>query len=211
VANNPRTTPVPAPATTTTPPAGQGTISLTGVPNGAHVTVDAQPKTGGRFKVPAGSHVVEVALQGFNTYRTTVNVAPGQTQTVPITMAAATAAVTTPTPTTAATPAGVNPACASPTGNLMPRNRCWDTRPNPRTPLQLTPPGTCHGTVTPANILVNVSAQGEVISASMSRGSSCREFTDAAVSQVQDMTFTPATRGGAPVAAWTIVVMRPAR
>jgi TonB family protein len=123
-------------------------------------------------------------------------------------MAAATAAAPT---TMAPTPGAVNPACASPTGNLMPRNRCWDTRPNPRTPLQLTPPATCHGTVTPANILVNVSAAGEVVSASMSRGSSCREFTDAAVSQVQDMTFTPATRGGAPVAAWTIVVMRPAR
>ncbi len=206
VAATTRTPPatVPAPA-----PSGQGTISLTGVPNGARVTVDQQPKSGGRFKVPAGSHVVEVSLQGFSTYRATVNVMPGQTQPVAVTMAAAGAPTTTTPPATA--PGAMPAQCSAPVFNLVPRNHCWDTRPNARTPLQLTPPSSCTGTVSPVNVLVNVSASGEVLSASMNRGSSCQAFTAAAVSQVQDMTFTPAQRGGQPVAAWVVVVMRPAR
>ena len=36
-------------------------------------------------------------------------------------------------------------------------------------------------------------------------------FNDRAVAQVNDMTFRPATRGGAAVASWYIIVMQPQR
>jgi len=61
-------------------------------------------------------------------------------------------------------------------------------------------------------VLVQVSPQGEVVGTpTVNRGSNCAAFNQAAVAQIQDMTFRPATKGGQPVAAWVVVPMRPTR
>ncbi len=213
-----RTPPVAATARTpttpgTTPPgaaaAGEGTISLSNLPRGASVSLDQRPRTGEHFKVAPGQHTLEVTLQGFTPFRATVTVERGRVQMVPVAMTRATGTPGVAAALPGATP--LNPACASPTGNINQRNHCWDTRPSARASLTLQPPPSCRGSVSPANVLVNVAASGDVVTASKHRDSSCPDFTLAAVAQVENMMFTPAMRNGAPVAAWVVVTMQPVR
>jgi hypothetical protein len=66
--------------------------------------------------------------------------------------------------------------------------------------------------VTPSNLLVQVSALGEVIGTpTVNRGSNCAAFNAQAVAQIQEITFTPAKKGGVPVVAWRIIQMSPSR
>jgi len=201
------TPPVTAPTVTATPGA-TGTISLGGnIPANAVIRVDGQPKTGLRFKVPAGAHTVEVTAQGYQTYTNRVTVAPNATQSVPVSMLAGGAATT---PTASATRPSV---CATPNGSRTnARKECWDSPPIPNTPAVLPAPSSCVGTVTPANLFVQVSAAGEVVGTpSVTRGSNCPAFNAQAVAQIQEITFTPAKKAGVPVLAWRIIQMSPSR
>jgi len=55
---------------------------------------------------------------------------------------------------------------------------------------------------------VRISASGDVESASASSNSSCAAFTEAAVAFARDLAFSPATKGGQPVAAWFRMLVR---
>jgi hypothetical protein len=202
-------------AVAVTPPATggpQGTIALSNLPNGARITLNGQPKSGQRFKVPAGQYTLEIQAQGFQPYSNRVTVQPGQTVPVQVAMVAGGA-----TPVPAATPVAAgarDPQCSSnpsfSTTNA--RKQCWDTRPIANTPTVLPPPGACTGNVTPAQVLVHVSVQGEVVGApTVRQRSNCAAFNDGAVAQVQEITFTPARKGGTPVDAWVVVRMVPQR
>jgi len=225
-ATRPPATATRPPATTTTAVAARnGTLRLGGtIPAGARITVNGQPQTGREFPVPAGRAQILVEAQGFQPYSSTATITAGRTTNHKVTLraGAATAATTTTpatttppatptTATTAATAAGAN--CASPTVSLAnPGRACWDARPVPNTAAMLPPPPSCTGNVTPANVLVQVSPQGEVVgNPTVNRGSNCAAFNQAAIAQIQDMTFRPATKNGQPVAAWVVVPMRPAR
>ena len=64
-------------------------------------------------------------------------------------------------------------------------------------------PESCTGSVTPVTLMLKVSAQGEVDGQpSVSRRSNCDAFTQNASSYALDLTFTPATKDGTPVAVW---------
>ncbi len=222
----PTTTPATAPATTAAAGAREGTLSLSGnIPAGARITVDGQPRTGTRFKLPAGRHRVDIVAEGFRPYsNSSVNIAAGGTRVLTVTLTPATTAATTPvtatpttavatrTPATAATPStpataagGTRPDCyTSPTVSLSnPGRTCYDARPVARVPAQLPWPSTCTGQSAPATILVEVSPQGEVSgNPSVQRSSRCDAFDAAARAQALDMTFQPATKNGQPVKAW---------
>ena len=215
----PRPTPPPA-APPATVAAAQGTISLTGVPRGARIRVDGNVVTTNRPKVAAGTHNIEVTLQGYQTYSNRVTVQANRTVTVPVTMTPATTAAAPPAAPPGAPPAAPPaagapaPQCATnPTFALANRNRaCYDVRPNPRTTPQLALPSGCPGTTRAATLLVQISPGGEVVGTpAVNRSSTCPSFDQQAVAQVLDMTFTPATKGGTAVAAWTLVQMRPVR
>jgi hypothetical protein len=102
--------------------------------------------------------------------------------------------------------------CAEPgIGVKNPGRRCYDTRPVPqdRLPLIPTPPA-CAGAASPATVLVRVSASGAVEGRpSATRPSSCRAFTDSALAAAAAIGFAPALKNGQPVAAWTLVLVRP--
>lgn len=186
-------------------PGTMGTISLSGVPSGARVTIDGIPRNGASFRVGRGGHLVEVEMEGFHPYRISVQVQSEATVDLN--------AALTPLPAQAVPP-GTAPdgsGCANPMVNIIYGNRCWDTRPQPRSQPVLLPPETCSRAVTPAEVLVHVSATGEVASASIRRSSNCPDFNIAVVAQVEEMMFFPAMKSGSPVAAWIIVVFRPAR
>lgn len=92
------------------------------------------------------------------------------------------------------------------------RSVCYDARPRPRTLTLLPRPASCAGRVTPANILVQVSAAGEVVgNPTVSKASNCPAFNAQAQAQALDLTFQPATKNGQPVVAWMIVPFRPTR
>ncbi len=200
---------VPATLNTSGP---HGTVSVEGnIPATAHITIDGVPQTGSHFKVPVGQHTLEIAAQGYTTYSNHITVQANRTIPVPVTMTPATAAAPPAPPAAPGGAAGLNPRCANAIFNLAQRNHCWDTKPSPMSPPIVPAPASCTGRVTPAAILLNVSATGEVTTAAVNKSSSCADFNARAVAQVQDMTFRAATRGGVAVPSWYIIVMQPQR
>ena len=199
----------------TTPATREGTIRLGGtIPRGASVTVDGQLKTGTAIPMPAGRYTVRVTAAGFQDFTQQVTVVAGRPASVKVRMPPQLAGTTTPTttpqtttptttpPTTGGAPP---PQCASnPTFSLANRgNACYDQRPRPRTTPIMPAPESCTGRVTPVTLMLKVSAQGEVDGQpSVIRRSNCDAFTQNASSYALDLTFTPATKNGTPVAVW---------
>jgi hypothetical protein len=116
-------------------------------------------------------------------------------------------------------PVAVNPPPSAPgtgceainVGLANSHHLCYDTRPNPRGQLQIAVPDGCANRATTAEILVRVDANGQVIGtpAATSRGS-CPAFALQAAAYAADLTFVPATKSNAPVAAWVKILIRPA-
>jgi len=107
-------------------------------------------------------------------------------------------------------PAAVSSRCDQPAPGLLNANQeCYDTRPSPRAVPAIQTPASCTGTVTPATVLLRVNARGEVETSSVRGNSSCAAFTAAAVAFALDLGFSPARKGGAPVAAWVHIPIRP--
>jgi len=101
--------------------------------------------------------------------------------------------------------------CSSATiGSLNPNRSCYDQRPVPRAPLIVAVPESCTDPVTPVTVMLRVSGSGGVETASVTVRSNCAAFTDQAVAFARDLAFVPAVLRGTPVAAWTMVLVRPA-
>jgi TonB family protein len=74
------------------------------------------------------------------------------------------------------------------------------------------PPACSGGRPGPADVLVHVTATGDVTgSPTMARRSRCPQFDQAAIAYVLDLRFNPAKKNGQPVPTWTRVLVRPAR
>jgi len=94
-----------------------------------------------------------------------------------------------------------------------PNRVCWDTRPVPLSvPTVAIPPACTAGHPGPSDILVHVTASGDVTgNPTAVRPSRCRQFDQAAMAYVLDLRFNPAKKNGQPVGTWTRVLIRPAR
>jgi len=216
--------PAPAPAASrTTPshanpparpaPSGPpGTLSLSGnIPRGATITVDGRPGSE-HEKLPPGQHRVRVEAPGFQRYEAQVDIASGRVNSHPVTMLPAAGGAAPPAAAapqaSSSTPAAE---CQNPSRAVLNlHNACYTVRPSPRTPPLAVVPASCTGTVTPATILLKVSVTGDVATASSSSpGSNCAAFNAAALAVANDLSFTPATKGGQPVEAWIKLSIRP--
>lgn len=103
--------------------------------------------------------------------------------------------------------------CSEPAVNAInPARACYDERPNPQRMPPVAAPAACdeHRTASPLILNVQVSETGTVLEVQPFAPSNCHEFTEAAMLAARSMTFSPATQGGRPVRAWTLVRMRPA-
>ena len=200
------------PPGTTTPAGPDGTLSLEGnIPAGARFTADGRPITR-RQKLAPGRYRIRVEAAGYQAFTATVAIAPSQTLVQAVTLQATTSASTTPAPGGTQPPGGTTPAanCSNPSFGLLNQDRaCYDTRPTARSGTSMPPPESCTGTVTPANVMLQVSPTGDVVTASPRGSSSCPAFTDAAVAFARDLMFNPATKGGQPVSAWVAQLIRP--
>jgi hypothetical protein len=194
-----------------------GTLSLAGnIPANARITVDGRRTTSLREKLSPGRHRLRVEAAGFQPFEAQVDIRSGGTLPYTVQMQAVTAAVTTiPTTTTpTTTPASTGPAanCSSmQAGQRNVGNACYDVRPRPRGLPAIAPPASCTGNVTPANVLLQVSAAGDVLQAFAQGRSNCAAFNDQAVAFARDMGFQPATKGGQPVPAWIILPIQARR
>jgi serine/threonine protein kinase len=93
-----------------------------------------------------------------------------------------------------------------------PNRLCWDTRPVPLSVPAVAVPAACvGGRPGPADILVHVTATGDVTgNPTPVRRSRCVQFDQAAMAYVLDLRFNPAKKNGQPVSTWTRVLIRPA-
>jgi serine/threonine protein kinase len=119
-------------------------------------------------------------------------------------------------PATATGPSGPPPPeCdRNPTLSANNPNRvCWDTRPVALSVPAVAVPAACvGGRPGPADILVHVTATGDVTgNPTAVRRSRCVQFDQAAMAYVLDLRFSPAKKNGQPVPTWTRVLIRPAR
>lgn len=97
-------------------------------------------------------------------------------------------------------------------GLQNPDGACWDERPVPLAASVIPFPSACTGSVTPATVLMRVTAEGSVVGTpTVVRPSSCGAFSAVAAAYMADMWFSPAKKLGTPVSAWTMVVVRPGR
>jgi predicted Ser/Thr protein kinase len=203
------TPPTPAAREPERPRGPDGTLSLAGnIPSSARITVDNRRATL-REKLSPGRHRLRVEAAGFQRYDVQVDIASNTVTPHTVVLQALTTPAATPnvTPIATPTPAATAPAanCANPQiGVRNAGNACYDVKPRARGLPALAPPASCSGNVTSANVLLQVSASGEVLMASSSGRSNCAAFNDQAVAFARDLAFSPATKGGQPVAAWII-------
>jgi predicted Ser/Thr protein kinase len=204
-----RTNPPARPVTAAAPTGPAGTLSLSGnIPRGATITVDGR-RGSEHEKLPPGRHSLRVEAPGFQRYEAQVDIASGQVSPHTVTMLPAASA-----PPAAAAPQASSTApaadCANPSiGVRNTNNACFNVRPSPRTLPMAAAPASCTGTITPATVLLRVSATGDVATAQINGRSSCAAFNDAALAVSRDLSFTPATKGGQPVEAWVLQLIRP--
>jgi hypothetical protein len=208
-------------------PDGTLSVNLTGTSAGtpapANATILVDNRRGSfREKLTPGRHQVRIEAPGYQRFDTYVDIRSNRVTPVTVQLQALAAAVTTPRvgptpgPTvgpTAAPNAGPAVDCANPqVGVRNANNVCYDTRPALRgtTLAMITPPASCRGGVRGATVLLKVSAAGEVESAVRQLPSNCPAFTEVAVAFAQEqLAFTPATKGGRPVVAWIVMLIRP--
>jgi hypothetical protein len=181
-------------------------------PPNARIVVDGRRLNRLREKLTPGRHRLLVEAPGFRRYEAEVDITSNTVTPHTVQLQSATVAVTTPPTTTpTATPAATGPAadCANPQVGVRNDGRvCYDVRPTPRTPPATPAPASCAGSVRPATVLLQVSAAGDVMAASPQFRSNCPAFNEQAVAFARDLAFQPATKGGQPVAAWIILLIR---
>ena len=101
--------------------------------------------------------------------------------------------------------------CDAPTTSIQnPNAACYDTKANERNAPLVRPPATCTGDPGFVQLLVHVSATGEVLGQpTVFRRSSCAGFDQLAMSYMADMPFDPARKQGNGVTSWKYVLVRP--
>jgi serine/threonine-protein kinase len=179
-----------------------GGLRVMGLPPGSIVMVDEQRMTQATIRLPLGAHVLAITAPGHEFYVDTVQLRSDEVQEltpalVPVGQAAGPAVV----------PAARN--CEVP-GPLNRFGRdCYDAPPRPTSPTRLAVPADV--TVTPSApvFIVKVSAEGKTLNAIARTPSSDPEFQRLAAAYVQTMDWTPATKGGSPVAGWIQLVIQP--
>lgn len=98
-------------------------------------------------------------------------------------------------------------------GLRNPGRACWDTRPSLRASAIVAAPPSCAGSptvsVTPVIFHVRVNMDGSVREVRVANPSTCDAYRQMASELLTDICCRPAWRRGRPVAAWTVVVVRP--
>jgi TonB family protein len=213
VAPDPRAAAIASPAAREVRPAGTGALRMRGVPRGSIVQIDQQVPTGAVSVLSAGRHEIAISAPLHHFFVDTVFVRADDTLDYVPTLVPVRSASGQAEP--AARP-GLSGREARDTGPCEPgaaydASQCFDERPRPATvPFIPVPEGSLEperGTL----VWVQVSADGRTAAVRSRRSSGSREFDQAAVAFVQQLSWSPALKLGTAVAAWVPLEVRPAR
>jgi len=178
------------------PPGAPGKLTLQGIPQGAHITLNNQPVKGSQLDVPPGVYKLIVRAPGFDPFERQVVITPGTASTVKIEMPAPTA--------DAGLSAGGEG--AGPCDQYGPAynqdNLCFDTRPLPLSQTFVPVPVDAPVIPREAILLCRVSRSGETLEARLFVRSNVETFNDQALDIAKQLRWNPAQKNGEPVDAW---------
>ncbi|HXV91155.1 MAG TPA: protein kinase [Gemmatimonadales bacterium] len=175
-------------------PPAPGRLLLTGVPRNARVLLDGQLVGDTALDVPAGPHLVSVALRGTDTWEREVTVPPGGFLTV---------AVPRPAPR-------VDP-CGDPGPAYNPGGICFDSRPMAQMATTIPIPADAPMMPREAILYVKVSREGGTLDARIFSPSNDATFNEHALDLAKIVRWNPAQKNGEPVEAWTQLRVVPVR
>jgi serine/threonine-protein kinase len=193
---------------------GTGGLRVRGIPRGSIVQIDQQVPASAVSILPTGRHEIAISAPLHHFHIDTVTIRTDDTLDYAPTLVPTSA----PAPRRGAAgslPGGPVTRRSADTGPCEPgasydASQCFDARPRPAVaPFIPVPAGAAapeQGTL----VWVQVSAEGRTAAVRSRRSSGSREFDQAAVAFVQQLAWSPATKIGAPVAAWVPLEVRPA-
>jgi serine/threonine protein kinase len=179
-----------------------GAVRIVNLPRGSNVLIDERPVSEPVTRLPAGQHVIAISAPRFQFYAETVRVEAGQVLELRPTL--------TPLgePQRRQQVAQRVPSCA-PGAGYNADGSCFDERPRPIAPPFVPVPDDVEGEPTPSTMWVRVSAEGKSMEVRRLRPSNDAAFERDARTFALQMEWQPATKGGAPVEAWTQMLFRP--
>jgi serine/threonine protein kinase len=189
-------------------PADSGSLRLTGLPPGTTVLVDGQPATKATMRLPSGPHEIAVSAPRYEFYIDTVQVPRDDLLEISPSLVPIGAALGGARPSRPALSQAVRNCEVPGPANRFGRD-CYDEPPRPRNPTRLAVPAGSTATPSAPVFFVKVSADGKTLNAMVRTPSNDADFQRLAADYVLTMTWTPATRAGAPVVGWIQLVIQP--
>jgi TonB family protein len=178
------------------PPVQPGRLVLTGLPQGARITIDGQPMRGTQIDLPPAVHHLSVRATGYRAYDRQVAITPGQTSNLRVDMRE--------------TDDRVGP-CDQFGPAYNQDNMCFDTRPVPLSPTLI--PVASDAPVFPRQsiLLIKVSRNGTTMEARVYVPSNVETFNNEALDMARNLRWNPAQKNGEPVEAWVQWPFQPVR
>lgn len=189
-----------------------GGLRIRGIPRGSIVQIDQAVPTSAVSVLRAGRHEVAISAPLHHFFIDTVTIRADDTLDFEPALVAAGATGSGRTGAGSSGPASRRTTETGPCepGASYDASQCFDARPRPAVAPFIPVPA---GAATPEQgtlVWVQVSAEGRTAAVRSRRSSGSREFDQAAVAFAQGLSWSPATRVGAPVAAWVPLEVRPA-
>jgi hypothetical protein len=184
-------TPLPPPP----PPGTPGLLVLTGLPQGARVSIAGQQIRGTQVDLPPGMHRLTVRATGYDNYDRQIAITPGDTSRLRVDMRANDR--------------------MGPCDQFGPAynqdNICFDTRPVPLSPTLI--PVAQDASIFPrqAILLIKVSGRGTTVEARVFVPSNVETFNNEALDMARNLRWNPAQKNGEPVEAWVQWPFQPVR
>jgi serine/threonine-protein kinase len=175
------------------PPGTPGKLTLTGIPQGARVTLNNQAVKGSQLDVPPGVYKLIVHAPGYDPFERQVLITPGASSTVKIEM---------PTLSVGTGVASGGGPCDQYGPAYNQDNICWDTRPLPLSQTFVPVPIDAPVIPREAILLCRVSRSGETLEARLFVRSNVETFNDQALDIARQLRWNPAQKNGEPVDAW---------
>jgi len=173
------------------PPGTPGKLTLQGIPQGAHVTLNSQPVKGSQLDVPPGVYKLAVRAPGYDLFERQVVITPGASSTVKVDLKLA------------GLGGGEGGGPCDQYGPAYNQDQiCFDTRPLPLTQTYIPVPSDAPVIPRQAILLCHVSRSGETVEARIFVRSNVETFNDQALDIARNLRWNPAQKNGEPVDAW---------
>jgi TonB family protein len=210
-------TPDPAAARNPTPPPtvrptrasrDSGAIRIRNLPRGSQVLIDERDARTATTRLPVGSHVIAVIAPRYNFYTDTVTIRPNELVLYEPQLSAfgepardKSKAIST----------RAAPHCNGPTLGYNVDNICFVVAPRPLAETKIPIPANAPKVPRATRLLIHVRQDGSVAEVRSLRPSDVRVFEAAARGFARSLKWSPATKGGVPVDAWTPWEFSPVR